>query len=74
MAASSSPKNLRVRRRYQRDVDALLAELAERRQRIHVLLTWGFQPDELRELKAKLQAVRRELETATATGRAAKAA
>ena len=68
MAASSDRKS------YQRHVDALLSELAERRQRIIVLRTWGLQPADLGELKAKLQAVRRELETATATGSAARTA
>ena len=74
MAASSDRKNLRVRRRYQHQVDALLAELAERRQRIMVLRTWGFRPADLRELKASLQAVRRELAAATGADSASRPA
>jgi len=63
MAASST---LKKRRGYQRRVDALLSELAERRQRILVLRTWGLEPADFRELKASLQAVRRDLAAATA--------
>jgi len=55
-----------MRHRYQHHVDALLAELAERRERINVLKTWGVQPAGLHELKEELRAVRVELAATTA--------
>ena len=63
--AMTDSNNPSTRRCYQQQVEALLAELAERRQRINVLQTWGVQPIGLLHLTEKLQAVRVELAATT---------
>jgi hypothetical protein len=66
MTPRTDSNNLAMRHRYQHHVDALLAELAERRQRINVLKTWGVQAAGLHQLKEELGAVRVELAATTA--------
>ena len=56
-----------ARRRHQQLVAALLDTIEERRQRLYVLQANGVRPAGMRELKAELRALRREL--AAAVGR-----
>ena len=54
-----------VRRTQQRRVDALLDEIAARRQRLYVLKAYGVRAAGMRPLKAELREVRDELAAVT---------
>lgn len=62
------------RREYQRHVAALLEEIEERRRRLAIMQAAGALPAGLRDLKAELQSVRRELAAAIEAAAAAPAA
>jgi hypothetical protein len=55
---------LHTRRRHQRRITRLLAELEQRRQRLYVLQARGARPAGLRDLKAELHELRDELAAA----------
>ena len=56
-----------ARRHHQRRVATLLDELEQRRRQLYVLQARGVRPAGLRDLKAELRAVRKELAAVIAT-------
>jgi hypothetical protein len=65
MSRLAETGSMNVRHTQQRRVDALLDEIAARRQRLYVLKAYGVRAAGMRPLKAELTAVRDELAEVT---------